>query len=207
MNDYDGKCEISRIFNLLDIDSIEQLKHLDHMRFLLGWIGPQALDSDVQIFPVLSKNRSSFAEFTEWRKLSVWGFEFGEERRRRGAYAMGQRGEHIALKFRIYDGTDIGINTYAPSMTVSSLKKRLLAEWPHAKTVTPKSVDEVKIIHGGKVLENSKTLADSRITTGNQTGEAVIMHAVVQPLVPKNKRTGKKQKDMQKMNSCSCTLL
>ncbi|KAM0998379.1 hypothetical protein ACFX2I_008132 [Malus domestica] len=35
------------------------------MRFLLGWIGPQALDSDVQIFPVLSKNRSSFAEFTE----------------------------------------------------------------------------------------------------------------------------------------------
>ncbi|KAM2247268.1 hypothetical protein ACFXTI_007994 [Malus domestica] len=67
MNDYDGKCEISRIFNLLDIDSIEQLKHLDHMRFLLGWIGPQALDSDVQIFPVLSKNRSSFAEFTEVR--------------------------------------------------------------------------------------------------------------------------------------------
>ncbi|XP_048442847.1 membrane-anchored ubiquitin-fold protein 3-like [Pyrus x bretschneideri] len=120
---------------------------------------------------------------------------------------MGQRGEYIALKFRIYDGTDIGINTYAPSMTVSSLKKRLLAEWPQAKTVTPKSVDEVKIIHGGKVLENSKTLADSRITAGNQTGEAVIMHAVVQPLVPKNKKTGKKQKDMQKMNSCSCTLL
>ncbi|XP_050110554.1 membrane-anchored ubiquitin-fold protein 3-like isoform X1 [Malus sylvestris] len=121
---------------------------------------------------------------------------------------MGQRGEHIALKFRIYDGTDIGINTYAPSMTVSSLKKRLLdVSITAAKTVTPKSVDEVKIIHGGKVLENSKTLADSRITTGNQTGEAVIMHAVVQPLVPKNKRTGKKQKDMQKMNSCSCTLL
>ncbi|KAM2943003.1 hypothetical protein COP2_032068 [Malus domestica] len=67
MKDFDGKCEISRIFNLLDIDSIEYLKHLGHMRFLLGWIGPQALDSDVQIFPVLSKNQSSFAEFAEVR--------------------------------------------------------------------------------------------------------------------------------------------
>ncbi|ONH93808.1 hypothetical protein PRUPE_8G254100 [Prunus persica] len=120
---------------------------------------------------------------------------------------MGQR-EEIELKFRIYDGTDIGHHSYAPSMTVANLKKRLLAEWPQAKTVTPKSANEVKLIHSGRILENNKTLADSRITSANQPGGgAVIMHAVVQPLVPKQKKTDKNQKDMQKMNSCSCTLL
>ncbi|ONH93810.1 hypothetical protein PRUPE_8G254100 [Prunus persica] len=132
---------------------------------------------------------------------------------------MGQR-EEIELKFRIYDGTDIGHHSYAPSMTVANLKKRLLAEWPQGniatakldfdepKTVTPKSANEVKLIHSGRILENNKTLADSRITSANQPGGgAVIMHAVVQPLVPKQKKTDKNQKDMQKMNSCSCTLL
>lgn len=62
---------------------------------------------------------------------------------------------------------------------------------PPAKTVTPKSANEVKLIHSGRILENNKTLADSRITSANQPGGgAVIMHAVVQPLVPKQKKTG-----------------
>ena len=71
----------------------------------------------------------------------MWDFEFGEEERTRGTYAMGQRGEHIALKFRIYDGTDIGHNSYAPSMTVSSLKKRLLAEWPQGNLIILRSMN------------------------------------------------------------------
>lgn len=50
---------------------------------------------------------------------------------------MGQR-EEIELKFRIYDGTDIGHHSYAPSMTVANLKKRLLAEWPQGNIATPK---------------------------------------------------------------------
>lgn len=56
------------------------------------------------------------------------------------------------------------------------------------KTVSPKSVSDVKLIHAGKVLENSKTLADSRITFGDVPGGVITMHVVVQP--PVAKKTG-----------------
>lgn len=49
---------------------------------------------------------------------------------------MSQREERIELKFRIYDGTDIGHSSYAPSMTVATLKKRLLSEWPQGKFIS-----------------------------------------------------------------------
>ncbi|KAK7284715.1 hypothetical protein RJT34_19467 [Clitoria ternatea] len=112
----------------------------------------------------------------------------------------------VELKFRIYDGTDIAHSTYSSTTTVSSLKQRLVAEWPQGKTVTPKSVSDLKVIHAGKVLENSKTLADSRITFGDIPGGVITMHVVVQPPVTK-KKTEKNQEDKQKMNSCSCTIL
>ncbi|RYR01617.1 hypothetical protein Ahy_A06g026988 [Arachis hypogaea] len=95
--------------------------------------------------------------------------------------------EEIELKFRIYDGTDIAHRTYLPSTTVATLKQRLITEWPQGKTVTPKSVNDVKIIHAGKVLENNKTLADSRITFGDIPGGAITMHVVVQPPLVKKK--------------------
>jgi len=57
------------------------------------------------------------------------------------------------------------------------------------KTVTPKSVSDLKLIHAGKVLENNKTLADYRITFGEIPGGVVTMHVVVQPPVTK-KKTG-----------------
>ncbi|BBH10376.1 zinc finger C3HC4-type RING finger family protein [Prunus dulcis] len=177
-----------------DINRIEFLRHLGHMRCLLGWIGSQTLDSDAQLLLLLLAHKimrilwvGEF-EFFLWKKLSVWVFKFGEEEEEE---ERRRKGEEIELKFRIYDGTDIGHHSYAPSMTVANLKKRLLAEWPQAKTVTPKSANEVKLIHSGRILENNKTLADSRITSANQPGGgAVIMHAVVQPLVPKQKKTG-----------------
>lgn len=119
---------------------------------------------------------------------------------------MAEREELIELRFRIFDGTDIGHSTYAPSTTIASLKQRLLAEWPQGKTLTPKSVNDVKLIHAGRVLENKKTVADSNITFGNPPGEVITMHVVVRPPITK-KRTGKNQEEMQKMNSCSCTIL
>lgn len=36
----------------------------------------------------------------------------------------------IELKFRMFDGTDIGHSTYAPSTTVATLKQKIVAEWP-----------------------------------------------------------------------------
>lgn len=36
----------------------------------------------------------------------------------------------IELKFRLFDGTDIGPNKYDPSTVVGSLKESILARWP-----------------------------------------------------------------------------
>ncbi|OIW13352.1 hypothetical protein TanjilG_02872 [Lupinus angustifolius] len=114
--------------------------------------------------------------------------------------------ECIELKFRIYDGTDMAHCIYSSCTTVGTLKQKLVAEWPQGKTVVPKSVSDVKLIHAGKVLENNKTLADIRITFGDIPGGAITMHVVVQPPLAKMK-TGKNDDDKQKMNSCSCTIL
>ncbi|KAK9013530.1 hypothetical protein V6N11_041535 [Hibiscus sabdariffa] len=74
------------------------------------------------------------------------------------------------------------------------------------KTVTPKSINNLKLIHAGKVLENNKSLADSRITFGDLPAGVITMHVVVQPAIAKNK-TEKSKEDMQKPNSCRCVIL
>lgn len=43
---------------------------------------------------------------------------------------MAEGEQQVELKFRIYDGTDIGHNTYALSTSVATLKQRLVSEWP-----------------------------------------------------------------------------
>ncbi|KAK9284914.1 hypothetical protein L1049_024095 [Liquidambar formosana] len=85
--------------------------------------------------------------------------------------------------------SDIGHSTYASSTTVANLKQRLVAEWPQEKTVIPKSVNDMKLIHAGKFLENSKTLAESRILFGDLLGGVITMHVIVQPPLAK-KKTG-----------------
>ncbi|RRT36830.1 hypothetical protein B296_00047686, partial [Ensete ventricosum] len=39
----------------------------------------------------------------------------------------------IELKFRLYDGTDIGPIRYSVSSTVAMLKERIISEWPRGK--------------------------------------------------------------------------
>lgn len=56
------------------------------------------------------------------------------------------------------------------------------------KTVTPKSVDDVKLIHAGRILENNTTLADARVTMGDLPTGVITMHIVVQPSVAKKKK-------------------
>lgn len=57
------------------------------------------------------------------------------------------------------------------------------------KTTIPKSVNDIKLIHAGRFLENSETLADSQMTFRNLPGEVNTMHVVVQPTIAK-KKTG-----------------
>ncbi|KAJ4955825.1 hypothetical protein NE237_012608 [Protea cynaroides] len=113
--------------------------------------------------------------------------------------------ERVELQFRVYDGTDICHNNYAASTTIATLKERLVAEWPRDKSVIPKSVNDVKLIYAGKVMENSKALADSRITFGDLPGGVITMHVVVQPSISKKKT--EKQEEMPKKNVCRCTIL
>ncbi|KAG4186917.1 hypothetical protein ERO13_A08G073000v2 [Gossypium hirsutum] len=119
---------------------------------------------------------------------------------------MAEGEELIELKFRTNDGTDVAHGTYALSTNVATLKQKMVAEWPQGKTVTPKSINDLKIIHAGKVLENNKTLAGSRITFGDLPAGVITMHVIVQPAIAKNK-SGKSKEDMQKLNSCGCIIL
>jgi hypothetical protein len=41
--------------------------------------------------------------------------------------------EPIEVRFRLFDGTDIGPSKYDPSTTVSALKEFILARWPQGE--------------------------------------------------------------------------
>lgn len=76
---------------------------------------------------------------------------------------------------------------YGGAISLSQFFKR---EFVFAdKTTTPKAINDVKLIHAGKILEDSKTLADSRITIGDLPAGVITMHVVVQPPATK-KKTG-----------------
>lgn len=39
----------------------------------------------------------------------------------------------VELKFRLYDGSDVGPFQYSPTATVAMLKERIVSEWPKGK--------------------------------------------------------------------------
>ncbi|KAE8728298.1 Membrane-anchored ubiquitin-fold protein 5 [Hibiscus syriacus] len=112
----------------------------------------------------------------------------------------------VELKFRLADGTDIGPSKYSPDTTVASLKEKILAQWPKDKENCPKTIQDVKLINAGKILENSRTLAESRLPVGELPGGVITMHVVLRlPLSDKNNE--KRQDESPKKSSCSCTIL
>ncbi|XP_075509322.1 membrane-anchored ubiquitin-fold protein 3-like [Primulina tabacum] len=119
---------------------------------------------------------------------------------------MAEAEKQLELKFRIFDGTDIGHGTYSQSITADTLKQRLLSQWPRDKSIIPKSVNDMKLIHAGKFLENGKTLTESKVLVGDLSGGVITMHVVVQPPVAKRK-IDKKQAKKQKQGLCSCRIL
>lgn len=55
------------------------------------------------------------------------------------------------------------------------------------KKIIPKAASDVKLISAGKVLENSKTVAQCRTPFGELPGGIITMHVVVQPSSTKTK--------------------
>ncbi|KNA03817.1 hypothetical protein SOVF_205510 isoform B [Spinacia oleracea] len=125
----------------------------------------------------------------------------------------------VEVKFRLYDGSDIGPFRYSPASTVANLKERIVADWPkdcsgnahwfravEYKKVTPKVANDVKIINAGKILENSKTVGQCRMPFGELQKGVITMHVVVQPSVAKAK-TEKKIDESERKSICSCSIL
>ncbi|WOK97436.1 hypothetical protein Cni_G06144 [Canna indica] len=112
----------------------------------------------------------------------------------------------IELKFRLFDGSDIGPIRYSSSSTVAMLKERIISEWPRDKKIIPKVANDVKLISSGKILENNKTIAQCRSPFGELPTGVITMHVVVQPSSTKTK-TEKKIEELPKKTACSCSIL
>ncbi|XP_064965897.1 membrane-anchored ubiquitin-fold protein 3-like [Musa acuminata AAA Group] len=114
--------------------------------------------------------------------------------------------ESIELKFRLFDGTDIGPNKHDPSTTVASLKEFIIARWPQDKEIAPGTINDVKLINAGKILDNNQTVAESTVSVGGISGGVITMHVVVRPPVF-DKNNEKKQVKSPKHNRCGCSIL
>ncbi|CAM0904876.1 unnamed protein product [Alopecurus aequalis] len=115
--------------------------------------------------------------------------------------------EEVEVKFRLFDGSDIGpVRCNAATTTVAALKDRVVADWPKDKTIVPKTANDVKLISGGKILENDKNIAQCRAPFGDLPSTAMTMHVVVQPSSVKSK-PDKKTNKLPKTTRCSCTIL
>ncbi|KAL6508163.1 hypothetical protein OROHE_021705 [Orobanche hederae] len=108
----------------------------------------------------------------------------------------------VALKFRLYDGSDIGPSHFPPETTVGQLKDWVVAQWPKDKKIAPKVATNVKLINAGKILDND----NSKMPLGDPSIAVITMHAVVQPSLAKAK-TEKKVDETPKKNICSCSIM
>ncbi|XP_078179663.1 membrane-anchored ubiquitin-fold protein 3-like isoform X1 [Carex rostrata] len=114
--------------------------------------------------------------------------------------------EPIEVRFRLFDGTDIGPDKYDPSTTVTSLKETIIARWPPDKPNAPRAVEDLKLINAGRILENKWTLTESRVPVGDMPASIITMHVVVRP-PSSDKRTDKEKEDSQRQGRCACTIL
>ncbi|KAK8948623.1 Membrane-anchored ubiquitin-fold protein 1 [Platanthera zijinensis] len=113
--------------------------------------------------------------------------------------------DQLEIRFRLPNGSDIGPKKYTEATTVSTLKESILAEWPKELESGPKTINDLKLINAGKILENNKTLAECRSPICDLSG-ITTMHVVVKP--PSLERgTEKDAAKNSKGNRCRCTIL
>ncbi|KAJ0260995.1 Membrane-anchored ubiquitin-fold protein 2 [Hirschfeldia incana] len=114
--------------------------------------------------------------------------------------------DHLEIKFRLNDGSDIGPKSFPDATTVAALKETVVAQWPRAeKENGPKTVKDVRLISAGRILENNKTVGDCRSPVSNLSDAVTTMHVLVQPQVTeKEKKTKKKAKGDLKQSKCVC---
>ncbi|KAL8266291.1 hypothetical protein R6Q59_003635 [Mikania micrantha] len=117
---------------------------------------------------------------------------------------MSEVQDSLEIKFRLIDGSDIGPKSFPAATSVATLKESILSLWPKDKENGPKTVKDIKIISAGKILENSRTVAECRSLLYDVPGGVTTMHVLVsQP--PQEKE--KKMADDPTINKCVCVIL
>ncbi|KAF8399563.1 hypothetical protein HHK36_015430 [Tetracentron sinense] len=89
--------------------------------------------------------------------------------------------DQLEIRFRLTDGSDIGPKSFPAATSVVTLKESILTQWPKEKENGPRTVKDVKLISAGKILENSRTLGESRSPLCDIPGGVTTMHVIVQP--------------------------
>lgn len=116
--------------------------------------------------------------------------------------------EDIQLRFRHTAG-DLGPYTFQETATIQEIKEKLVAEWPKegafAKEAPVTSAD-VKLILGGKYVDNAKTLKEYTKDMGEIKPDTVVtFHAVIR-LTNAPKQTGASQAEKEPPKGCGCIL-
>ncbi|KAK6128856.1 hypothetical protein DH2020_037422 [Rehmannia glutinosa] len=114
--------------------------------------------------------------------------------------------DQLEIKFRLTDGSDIGPKNFPVATSVATLKENIIAQWPREKENGPRTVKDIKLISGGRILENSKTVGECKSPLCDIPGVVTTMHVVVQQ-PPTEKGTEKKLPSNPKQNSCGCVIL
>ncbi|CAA7404200.1 unnamed protein product [Spirodela intermedia] len=113
--------------------------------------------------------------------------------------------EQLEIRFRLPDGSDIGPKKYPLAATVSTVKESILAQLPKDKENSSRTVSDIKLIHGGKILENNRTLWECKNPILDVSGGITTMHVVIRP--PPSERGTEKQSSLPKETKCGCIIL
>lgn len=111
-----------------------------------------------------------------------------------------------AVRFRHTSGIDIGPFPFSSSSSILELKERLLQEWPKDGSVPeyPATLAEIRLISGGKFLDNSTTLHSLAKVIGQPQPDLVVtMHIIVRPPPPPKAAVVHAKEQAQK---CMCTI-
>ncbi|KAL2329901.1 hypothetical protein Fmac_017482 [Flemingia macrophylla] len=114
----------------------------------------------------------------------------------------GNQGQ-FEIKFRLTDGSDIGPRSFPAATSIATLKESILAQWPKEKENGPRTIKDLKLINGGKILENNRTVGECQSPLYD-TRTVTTMHVVVQhPATEKEKKAASNASE----NKCMCIIL
>uniref|UniRef100_A0A0D3GEE5 UBL3-like ubiquitin domain-containing protein n=1 Tax=Oryza barthii TaxID=65489 RepID=A0A0D3GEE5_9ORYZ len=107
--------------------------------------------------------------------------------------------EAVEVRFRLDDGSDIGPSMHDQATTVTALKEFVLARWPQGKEIAPRTVNDV--------LENNRTLAESRNLAAESPVGPITMHVVVRRSRPERRVKQPPKARPPERIGCGCTIL